>query len=322
MATLANKGLLLATLIGAVGICLWATETVLVTFTTGLPTLEIVALAFATASLLSPLAWKIGGGSPLDAFRQPLSVWLVTVPCLVLYHACIYYAVHRVPATPAALLHGATPLFIVLGSALLPGERLRWWHLAGAGLGAIGMVWLVDAGRGDFAVSRGLCPVPGVHRPGGRAVGRLFPGVEAVRRRAVLRNGDLLRRRCPHGRHRPLGVRKLGYAEPRSDRRHRGARASPHGARPLLLGLRREARRYPGSGRDVLRRTPDRCVPGGGSRPGTAALVHGPGGPAHHRRVHPGGGKSLGKISEQRPGRRQPRRSARAAAGSADPVPV
>jgi len=143
---------LIATLVGAIGICLWATETVLVTFTTGLPTLEIVALAFAAASLLSPLAWKLTGGRPLDAFRQPLAVWLITVPCLVLYHACIYYAVHRVPATPAALLHGATPLFIVLGSALLPGERLRWWHLAGAALGAGGMFWLVDGGSGDLAV--------------------------------------------------------------------------------------------------------------------------------------------------------------------------
>jgi drug/metabolite transporter (DMT)-like permease len=145
---------MVATLTGAIGICLWATETVLVTFTTGLPTLQIVALAFAVASLLSPLAWKLTGGSPLDAFRQPLSVWLVTVPCLVLYHACIYYAVHRVPATPAALLHGATPLFIVLGSALLPGERLRWWHLAGAGLGATGMFWLVDSGgRSDLQLN-------------------------------------------------------------------------------------------------------------------------------------------------------------------------
>jgi drug/metabolite transporter (DMT)-like permease len=152
MSSSVDKRLLLATLIGAIGICLWATETVLVTFTIGLPTLEIVALAFAIASLLSPLAWKITGGSPLDAFRQPISVWLMTVPCLVLYHACIYYAVHRVPATPAALLHGATPLFIVLGSALLPGEHIRWWHLAGAGLGALGMFWLVDGGSGDLAV--------------------------------------------------------------------------------------------------------------------------------------------------------------------------
>lgn len=139
---------LIATLVGATGICLWATETVLVTFATGLPALEIVALAFAVASLLSPVAWMLTGSRPLDAFRQPLAVWLVTVPCLVLYHACIYYAVHRVPATPAALLHGATPLFIVLGSALLPGEQLRWWHLAGAALGAVGMYWLVDGGGG------------------------------------------------------------------------------------------------------------------------------------------------------------------------------
>ena len=32
---------------------------------------------------------------------------------------------------------------IVLGSALLPGERLRWWHLAGAAAGLAGVMFLV-----------------------------------------------------------------------------------------------------------------------------------------------------------------------------------
>jgi drug/metabolite transporter (DMT)-like permease len=43
------------------------------------------------------------------------------------------------------------PLLIVLFSALLPGERLRWWHIAGALAGMAGSVLLVtDGGRVVF----------------------------------------------------------------------------------------------------------------------------------------------------------------------------
>ena len=142
-----------ATVIGAIGIALWATETALVSFTGGLPTFEIVGVAFAAAALLSPFAWWISGDSPALAFRQPWSVWAITVPSLVCYHACIYFAVHRVPAAPAALLQGCTPLFIVFGSALLPGQRLRWWHVAGVVAGLEGLICLSLEGRGVAAFS-------------------------------------------------------------------------------------------------------------------------------------------------------------------------
>src|SRR3546814_15972185 len=42
------------------------------------------------------------------------------------------------------------PLLIVVFSGLLPGERLRWFHLAGVALGLIGTVNLV-LGRGEVA---------------------------------------------------------------------------------------------------------------------------------------------------------------------------
>lgn len=139
-----------ATAIGALGIVLWATETALASLTGGLPVFEIVGLAFAVASMLSPLGWWVTGDSPLLAFRQKWWVWAVTVPLLVGYHACIYAAVHRVPAAPAALLQGCTPLFIVFGSAVFCGVRLRWWHVAGALAGLEGMMSLALEGHGPI----------------------------------------------------------------------------------------------------------------------------------------------------------------------------
>ena len=144
-----------ATVIGMAGILLWATETSLVSLTGGLPTFEIVALAFTAATFLSPLAWWITGERPTLAFRQRPAVWLITVPSLVGYHACIYFCVHRVPAAPAALLQGCTPLFIVLGAALLPGQRLRWWHIFSVGTGMIGLIDLSTGGRGLAVLEEG-----------------------------------------------------------------------------------------------------------------------------------------------------------------------
>lgn len=141
-----SAGRRLPTLLGALGISFWAAETTLITYTTRIPPLQTVALAFMFAALLSPLVWWVAKADPLEAFRQPPKVWLLTVGSLTGYHACIYYATQKAPPAAAALLQGTTPLMIVLGSALLPGERLRWWHVVGAGLGLCGVLLLIDNG--------------------------------------------------------------------------------------------------------------------------------------------------------------------------------
>lgn len=152
MRVLLGGGRGMATLAGLGAIALWASETALITFTGDLPPLQIVALAFAIAALPSPLVWRAAGVAPSAIVRQPLGAWLLTVPSLLGYHACLYYAVQKAPAAPAALLQGCTPLLIVIGSALLPGERLRWWHLAGTAAGLVGVMALI-AGEGAGAAS-------------------------------------------------------------------------------------------------------------------------------------------------------------------------
>jgi drug/metabolite transporter (DMT)-like permease len=135
-----------ASLIGALGVVLWASETTLVTYTTAIPPLQTVAIAFLFAASMSPLVWLTTRTHPLAAFRQPIRVWLLMVGSLVGYHACIYYATQKAPPAAAALLQGTTPLMIVLGSAFLPGERLRWWHILGAAMGFGGVISLIDTG--------------------------------------------------------------------------------------------------------------------------------------------------------------------------------
>ncbi|EPE94191.1 DMT family transporter [Rhizobium grahamii] len=145
---------LAASALGALGIVLWASETMLVTYTTAIPPLQTVSIAFLFAAALSPAIWLLTGSHPLQAFRQPIHVWLLSVTSLVGYHGCIYYATQKAPPAAAALLQGTTPLMIVLGSCLLPGEKLRWWHVAGVVVGLCGVLLLIDRG-GEASIYEG-----------------------------------------------------------------------------------------------------------------------------------------------------------------------
>ncbi len=59
-------------------------------------------------------------------------MWLTGIGGLFGYHFLYFTALRNAPAVEAGLIAYLWPLFIVVGSALLPGERLRWYHVAGA----------------------------------------------------------------------------------------------------------------------------------------------------------------------------------------------
>ena len=62
------------------------------------------------------------------------------------YHFFYFTALRNAPAVEASLIAYLWPLFIVLGSALMPGARLRWFHVIGALLGLAGTVLIITNG--------------------------------------------------------------------------------------------------------------------------------------------------------------------------------
>ena len=67
------------------------------------------------------------------------------------FHVLYYLALQNAPPAQASLINYLWPVLIVLFAALLPGERLRWYHLAGVVLGLAGTaVMLVDGGGLSF----------------------------------------------------------------------------------------------------------------------------------------------------------------------------
>jgi len=144
-----------ATAVGAAAILLWSTLAILTTGARTVPPFLLTALTFGVAFLVASAFWAIRGHNPLLRLKLPLEVWLVGIGGLFGYHFLYFLAFRLAPPVEANLINYLWPLLIVLLSALLPGERLRWFHLAGAGLGLLGTTMIVTGGslgfRAEFA---------------------------------------------------------------------------------------------------------------------------------------------------------------------------
>jgi drug/metabolite transporter (DMT)-like permease len=155
MAEAQNPRRLRATLIGGIAVLLWATLALLTAAAGPVPPFLLVALTFGIAFGLALVKWvwaarDAGLAAVLSPLRQPWPVWLIGVGGLFGYHAFYFTALSYAPAVDASLIAYLWPLLIVLMSSLLPGERLRWWHVAGGLMGLAGAALLVSM-RGSLA---------------------------------------------------------------------------------------------------------------------------------------------------------------------------
>ncbi|HEX6957056.1 MAG TPA: DMT family transporter [Ferrovibrio sp.] len=132
-----------ATLIGALAILLWAALAVLTAYTPSFPALQVNAMSFTVASIAALILWRVRGDSIAGHLKQPPRAWALGVGGLLGYHALYFAALKLAPPLEASLINYLWPLLIVVLSGLLPGERLRWFHVAGAALGLAGTVNLV-----------------------------------------------------------------------------------------------------------------------------------------------------------------------------------
>lgn len=135
---------------------MWAGLALLTTLAGPVPPFQLVAMAFAIPGAAS-LALSIVRGEGLRPFRQKPVVWALGIYGLFGYHFAYFVALSSAPPVEAGLIAYLSPLLIVLFSALLPGERLRWYHLAGALTGLAGTALVVtDGGRVAFKAEHAL----------------------------------------------------------------------------------------------------------------------------------------------------------------------
>ena len=135
-----------ATAIGATAVLMWSTLAVLTTQTVGVPPLLLVSLSFGVAFFLTLTKWLVRRERVLDHLIQPPAAWLAGVAGLFGFHFLYFVALKAAPPVEANLINYLWPLLIVLFSGLLPGERLRWFHVLGAVAGFAGAGLLVTGG--------------------------------------------------------------------------------------------------------------------------------------------------------------------------------
>ncbi len=171
-----------ATLIGGTAVLMWATLALFTTWTGRVPPFLLVGLSFSVATVLFATKWAVQGRAIGPLVRLPGRVWLLGVGGLFGYHFFYYTALKNAPPADAGLIAYLWPLLIVLFSSLLPGERLRWFHAAGALMGFAGAALLVTRGgalsiRPEFALGYGAALVCALTWSGYSVLSRRFAGV-------------------------------------------------------------------------------------------------------------------------------------------------
>ncbi|MBZ0230696.1 MAG: EamA family transporter, partial [Bauldia sp.] len=146
----------LATMVGFTAVLMWSLLALFTAASGAVPPFQLTALAFAIAGGAG-MAWIAARGRWAD-LRQPVAAWILGVGGLFGFHFFYFTALRNAPPVEASLIAYLWPLLIVVLSAFLPGERLRWFHVAGAALGLAGTMLVVTGGTG---VSVDLLYVPG-----------------------------------------------------------------------------------------------------------------------------------------------------------------
>ncbi|MCR4265496.1 DMT family transporter [Nitratireductor sp. ZSWI3] len=142
-----------ATLIGFSAVVMWALLALFTSASGAVPPFQLSALAFSVATLIG-LAMRLVAPPREKAGPIPPVVWLIGIAGLFGYHFFYFTALRNAPAVEASLIAYLWPLLIVLGSALMPGERLGWHHIAGALLGLAGTALIITKGGGFTFESR------------------------------------------------------------------------------------------------------------------------------------------------------------------------
>jgi drug/metabolite transporter (DMT)-like permease len=136
-------------LIGFAAILMWSLLALMTAASGTVPPFQMNAMTFAIGSIpgLVLLALR---PKRIALLRQPAKVWITGIAGLFGYHFLYFTALRNAPAVEAGLIAYLWPLLIVVGSALLPGEKLRWYHVAGALAGLCGTVVIVSRNGVSF----------------------------------------------------------------------------------------------------------------------------------------------------------------------------
>jgi drug/metabolite transporter (DMT)-like permease len=155
-----------ATLIGFTAVLMWAVLALMSAASGNVPPFQLAAMTFLIGGMIGVVTWPFRPHA-IVALRQNWRIWLLGVGGLFGYHFVYFSAIRAAPPVEVSLIAYLWPLFLVLFSALLPGERLKWHHLIGVVFGLAGAALVITKGQSlglQNGFTRGhawafLCPV-------------------------------------------------------------------------------------------------------------------------------------------------------------------
>ena len=149
-----------ATAIGFSAILMWALLALLSASSGAVPPFQLVAMTFSTGGLIGIFTWPFRGGV-MAKLPTDWKVWALGIAGLFGYHAVYFAAIRAAPAIEVSLVAYLWPLFIVVLSSFLPGEKLQMHHVVGVVLGLLGAVFVISKGQlfsviGNFNIGHAL----------------------------------------------------------------------------------------------------------------------------------------------------------------------
>jgi drug/metabolite transporter (DMT)-like permease len=148
------RGKSFATLIGFTAVLMWSLLALMSAASGAVPPFQLAAMTFLIGGLMGAATWPFRTGA-VASLQQSWKVWLLGVGGLFGYHFVYFSAIRAAPAVEVSLIAYLWPLFLVVFSAFLPGERLKLHHLAGVALGLAGAAIIITGGKG-LSLSNGL----------------------------------------------------------------------------------------------------------------------------------------------------------------------
>lgn len=130
-------------LLGLFTILLWSSLAFFTVYSGNIPPFLLLTISFFIASIIGILMLKKQKRKFKELFSIDLKVYVIGIAGLFGYHFFYFLAIKNAPAVEANLINYLWPLLIVVFSALLPNERLKWFHIVGTLLALTGAFLLV-----------------------------------------------------------------------------------------------------------------------------------------------------------------------------------
>ncbi len=144
-----------ATLIGFTAVLMWAFLALFSSASGTVPPFQLAAMSFFIGGLMGAVTWPFRARAFATLRHQDWRLWALGIASLFGYHFIYFTAIRNAPPVEVSLIAYLWPLFLVVFSAFLPGEKLRPHHLLGVALGMAGAALVITRGQG-LGLSEGL----------------------------------------------------------------------------------------------------------------------------------------------------------------------